>query len=117
MDECDIIPHVVIGKSSRLGVYVYHTSCITKAFVSSNFWGVTKLRAHFPDYAIKTIRLDNAGEFRSQSFINYCMAIGITVEEPVAHVHTQNDLAESFIKLLQLIARPLLMRTKLVVSA
>ncbi|KAJ9560562.1 hypothetical protein OSB04_005722 [Centaurea solstitialis] len=78
---------------------------------------IIKLRAHFPDNAIKTIRLDNAGEFRSQSFINYCMAIGITVEEPVAHVHTQNGLAESFIKRLQLIARPLLMRTKLPVSA
>lgn len=78
---------------------------------------IIKLRAHFPDNVIKTIRLDNAGEFRSQSFINYCMAIGITVEEPVAHVHTQNGLAESFIKRLQLIARPLLMRTKLPVSA
>uniref|UniRef100_A0A0V0H273 Putative ovule protein n=1 Tax=Solanum chacoense TaxID=4108 RepID=A0A0V0H273_SOLCH len=32
------------------------------------------------------------------------------------HVHTQNGLAESLIKRLQLIARPLLMRTKLPVS-
>ena len=44
------------------------------------------------------------------------MAIGIIVEEPVAHVHTQNGLAESFIKRLQLIARPLLMRTKMPIS-
>ena len=35
---------------------------------------------------------------------------------PVAHTHTQNDLAESFIKRLQLIARPLLMKTKLPIS-
>ncbi|GJY79867.1 hypothetical protein Tco_0492618 [Tanacetum coccineum] len=34
----------------------------------------------------------------------------------VAHVHTQNGLAESLIKRLQLIARPLIMRTKLPVS-
>jgi len=53
---------------------------------------IIKLRAHFPDYAIKKIRLDNAGEFTSQAFIDYCMSIGISVEQPVAHVHTQNGL-------------------------
>jgi transposase InsO family protein len=71
-----------------------------------------RLRAHFPDYQIKRIRLDIAGEFTSQTFNDYCMSIGIDVEHPVAHVHTQNGLAESFIKRLQLIARPLLMRSK-----
>ena len=47
--------------------------------------------------------LDNAGEFTSQTFDNYCMPIGINGEHPIAHVHTQNGLAESFIKRLQLI--------------
>ena len=32
---------------------------------------IIKLRAHFSDYTIKNIRLDNAGEFTSQSFNNY----------------------------------------------
>ena len=41
------------------------------------------------------------------------MSVAINVEHPVAHVHTQNGLAESFIKRLQLIARPLIMRTHL----
>ncbi|BAB02592.1 retroelement pol polyprotein-like [Arabidopsis thaliana] len=41
----------------------------------------------------------------------------ISVEHPVAHVHTQNGLAESLIKRLQLIARPLLMKSKLPISA
>ena len=41
------------------------------------------------------------------------MWIEISVEHPVAHVHTQNGLAESFIKRLQLIARLLLMKSKL----
>ena len=77
---------------------------------------IIRLKAQFPDYTIKTIRLDNAGEFTSQAFNDYCMSTGITVEHPVAHVHTQNGLAESLIKRLQLIARPLLMRTKLFVS-
>ena len=35
----------------------------------------------------------------------------------MAHVHTQNGLAESLIKRLQLIARPLLMRSSLPSSA
>src|SRR6187200_1099068 len=77
---------------------------------------IINLRAHFPDYTIKRVRLDNAGEFTSQSFNDYCMSVGIVVEHPVAHVHTQNGLAESLIKRLQLIARPLIMRTKLPVS-
>ena len=37
----------------------------------------------------------------------------IEVEHPVSHVHTQNGLAESLIKRIQIIARTLLMRTKL----
>ena len=78
---------------------------------------IIRLLAHFPNYLIKSIRLDNAGEFTSQAFNDYCMSIGITVEHPVAYVHTQNGLAESFIKRLQLIARPLLMRTMLPTSA
>ena len=45
------------------------------------------------------------------------MSIGIDVQYPIAHVHTQNGLAESFIKRLQLIARPLLLKTKLPLSA
>ena len=77
---------------------------------------MTKLRAQFPDYPIKTIRLDNVGEFTSQTLNDYCMSIEINVEHPVAHVHTQNGLAESLIKRLQLIARPLLMKTKLPTS-
>ena len=43
------------------------------------------------------------------------MSVGINIEHPVAHTHTKG-LAESFIKLLQLIARPLLMKTKLPTS-
>ena len=77
---------------------------------------MTKLRAQFPDYPIKTIRLDNVGEFTSQTLNDYCMSIGINIEHHVAHVHTQNGLAESLIKRLQLIARPLLMKTKLQTS-
>ena len=78
---------------------------------------IIKLRAQFLENPIKTIRLDNAGEFKSNSFNEYCTLIGISVEHLVAHVHTQNGLIESFIKRLQLIARPLLMKSKLPMSA
>ena len=78
---------------------------------------IIKLKSHFPDYTIKSIRLDNAGEFTSQTFNDYCMSIGIKVEHPVPHIHTQNGLAESLIKRLRLIARPLLMISKLPSSA
>nr|GEV30249.1 putative copia-like polyprotein [Tanacetum cinerariifolium] len=65
----------------------------------------------------KTIRLDNVGEFTSQTFNDYCKSIGICVENSVAHVHTQNGLAESLIKRIQMIARPMIMKAKLPVSA
>ena len=45
------------------------------------------------------------------------MSVEINIEHLVAHTHTQNGLVESFIKRLQLIARPLLMKTKLPTSA
>ena len=59
---------------------------------------IIRLRAHFPDNPIKTIRLDNAGEFTSQAFNDYFIVIGITFEHHVTHIHTQNGLAKSFIK-------------------
>ena len=78
---------------------------------------IIRLQAHFLDYPIKKIRLDNAGEFISKAFDDYCMSVGIEVEHLIAHVHTHNGLAEAFIKRLQPIAQPLLMRTKLPIYA
>ena len=78
---------------------------------------IIKLWEQFFDYTIKKVRLDNTGEFTSQAFNDYCMSIGITAEHPVAHVDTQNGLTESLIKRLQLITRPLIMRTKLPISS
>ena len=66
---------------------------------------------------LTTRKLDNAGELTSQTFTDCCMSVGINIEHSVAHTHTQNCLTESLIKRLQLIARPLLMKTKLPTSA
>ncbi len=73
------------------------------------------LRAQFCDYLIKKPCLDNAGEFTSQAFNYYCMSIGIDVEHLMSHVYTQNKLVELLIKHLKLIARPLLMRSILLI--
>ena len=59
---------------------------------------IIKLKAHFPDQAIKSTQLDNAAEFTSQVFDDYCLSVGIDVEHLDPHVHTQNGLAESLIK-------------------
>ena len=72
-----------------------------------------ELQAQFLDYAIKTIKLDNVGEFTSHAFTNYHISIGINDEHHFAHTHTQDGLTKSLIKCLQLIAQPLLMKTKL----
>ena len=43
------------------------------------FAQIIRLRAQFSDYIIKKVRLDNASEFMSQTFNDYCMSIGIAV--------------------------------------
>ena len=61
--------------------------------------------------------MDNIGEFTSKSFDAYYASLGIEVEHPVPHVHTQNELAESMIKRIQIITRTLILRTKFGFSA
>lgn len=76
-----------------------------------------KLRATFPEHPIRKIRVDGAGEFTSQTFEDYCASQGIEIEYPVPHVHQMMGLAESGIKRVAMIARPLLMQSKLPSSA
>ena len=40
---------------------------------------IIRLQAQFPNYPIKKIHLDNAGEFISHAFNDHCMSIGINV--------------------------------------
>jgi transposase InsO family protein len=69
---------------------------------------VIRLNANFSGYRIQSIQLDNAAEFLSRAFNDYCMAQGIEVQHLIPYVQTQNSLAESLIKRIKLIARPLL---------
>jgi transposase InsO family protein len=70
------------------------------------------LKAHYPEHQIQSIRMDNAAEFSSRTFNDYCMALGILVQHSILYMHTQNGLAESLIKRIKLNARPLLMNYK-----
>jgi hypothetical protein len=65
---------------------------------------------------IQSIRLDNAIEFSLRAFNNYCTGQLIQVQYSVPYVHTQNGLAESLIKRIKLIARPLLHNCNLPIS-
>ena len=106
---------VLIYASTRCS-HVYFLSTRNVEFVrllAQIIW----FRSQILDHPIKTIRLNNTGEFSSQVFLDYCMSIGINVQYSITHVHTHNGLVESFIKRLQLIARPLLLNTKLPLSA
>jgi transposase InsO family protein len=59
---------------------------------------VISLKVNYPEYRIKSIRMDNAAEFSSRALNDYCMAQGIEVQHSVPYVHAQNGLAESLIK-------------------
>jgi hypothetical protein len=50
---------------------------------------VIRLKVNFPEYRIKSIRMDNATEFLSRAFNDYCMAQGIKVQHSIPYVHTQ----------------------------
>jgi hypothetical protein len=66
------------------------------------------LKAFFPEHRLQYVRLDNAAEFSSRGFNDYCMAEGIEMQHSMSYVHTQNGLVEYPIKRIKLIAKSLL---------
>jgi hypothetical protein len=73
-------------------------------------------KCHFPDHPIKYLCMDNAQEFRSHAFEDYCTATGITLTYSTPYEYAQNGLAEAFVRKIQLIAsnvRPLLLHANL----
>jgi hypothetical protein len=78
---------------------------------------ILKLKAQFPDNPLMKLRVDNAGEFTSQNFDDFCIIAGIDAQYSVPHVHFQNGTAESLIKRIRIIARTLLMHAKFPASA
>jgi hypothetical protein len=50
---------------------------------------VIRLKMNYPEYKIKSIHMDNAAEFSSRVFNDYCMAQEIEVQHYVPYVHIQ----------------------------
>jgi hypothetical protein len=105
---------VLIDASTRWS-YVDLLSTRNHAF-SKIIAQIIRLKASFPDNRIHSIQMDNASEFRSKAFDDYCLAMGIKVEHSVPHIHTQNGLAESLIKRIKWIAQPLLQNCRVPTS-
>ena len=72
-----------------------------------------KFRNHYPDYPVCHLRMDNALKFKSQAFEDFCTATGIELSYSVPYEHSQNGLAEAFIKKIQLVVRPMLCHANL----
>jgi hypothetical protein len=77
---------------------------------------VIRLKVNYPEHRIKSIRMDIVAEFSYRAFNDYCMAHGIEVHYLISYVHTQNGLAECWIKRIKLVARPLLQSCNLPTS-
>jgi hypothetical protein len=77
---------------------------------------VIRLKANYPEYMIKSIRMDIAVEFSSRTFNDYCIAQRIELQHFVSYVHAQNGSAESLIKRIKLIARSLVQDCNLPIS-
>ena len=75
------------------------------------------MQVRFPEYSVKDIRVDGAGEFTSKTFYDYCSAQGIKLKVALVEVHFQNGLVESLIRRIQWIARPLLLKSNLPLTA
>ena len=47
-----------------------------------------KFRIHHSHFPVKSLRMDNAKEFRSQHFEDYCLATGIDLTYSVPYEHS-----------------------------
>lgn len=71
-------------------------------------------KKYFSDYyLVKFFRMDNALEFKSHAFEDYCTILGITLTYSAPYERSQNGLVEAFIKKLRLVFRPLSIHAKL----
>jgi hypothetical protein len=77
---------ILIDTSIRWS-HVYLLSTCNHVFVKF-MMQVIRLKENYPEYRIKSICMDNAAEFSSQAFNDYCMAQGIEVQHLIPYVHT-----------------------------
>lgn len=86
----------------------------TKNMVFHRLLGILiRYRNHFPGFPIRYLKIDNAQEFKSHTFEEYCVATRITLTYSVLYKHSQDRLTKAFIKKVQLVTRPLLLHANL----
>ena len=69
---------------------------------------ILRFRNHFLDNQMCFLIMNNALEFKSQAFEDFCTTLGIELTYSMPYEHAHNGLAEAYIKKIQLIVRPLL---------
>ncbi|TPX30042.1 DNA-directed DNA polymerase [Synchytrium microbalum] len=74
------------------------------------------IKTHHSQCTLKFVRLDNAGEFKSIVFDNFCRANGITAQYSTPHTPQQNGIAEAYNKKLTRVARTILHHSNLPLS-
>jgi hypothetical protein len=57
---------------------------------------IIHFKTQFPDHMIRNVRVDNASEYVSRSFQEFCLSSGINLETSVPYA--QNTNAENFVK-------------------
>lgn len=75
--------------------------------------GVIELLEQLTNNPIQKILLNDASEFTSKDFKDYCMATGINVVHPMLLNDRQNDLAKLSMMQLNIIAKSLMLKAKL----
>ena len=75
-----------------------------------------KICTHYPNSSVKALQVDNVVEFRSKTFEDYCIATNIALTYSIPYEHSQNGLAEEYIKKLQMVAQLLLLHTHLLAT-
>lgn len=106
---------LVLGDASSCWSYVALLSTRDHSFPRI-VGKIIQLRTQYPEYTICRIRVDNATEFMSMLFQKFLISIGIQLEFLTPYIHSQNP-AESLVKRVQLIARPILLASNLPASA
>lgn len=98
---------VIVDEGTRKG-YVHLLKSREESYAQI-LLTIQKLRTQHPQFPVKSVRLDNAAEFKSKRFTGWCESQGIELQYSVPHVHEQNGLAENYIKRISHMARTLLL--------
>jgi hypothetical protein len=67
-----MVPIDASARWSHMCLLITHNHAFAKLITQ-----IIRLRANYLEHQIKSMRMDNAAEFSSKAFNDYCMALGI----------------------------------------